>query len=517
MIRKVGFYFRSQLTSNNLISDKCRALPHYSANRYKTNSAALEHRLNQIDEEVAKLLALKASLQNEPVTKQQYVLKTEKGTRDYGPQEMALRQGVFDKIIAVFKKHGAETIDTPVFELKDVLTRKYGEDSKLIYDLKDQGGELLSLRYDLTVPLARYLAMNQIQSFKRYHIAKVYRRDEANMNKGRYREFYQCDFDIAGSYDPMLPDAECVKVVSEILKSLDVGQYAIKLNHRQLLDGVFEACGVPAHKFPAISSSVDKLDKLSWPEVRKKMIDEKGLSPSAADQIGEYVRMNGGVELIEKLLDDPKLKNVPAAVNGLEAMKLLLHYCKLMNLSNEISLDLSLARGLDYYTGVIYETVLTDESGKVGSIAGGGRYDNLVSSFDPKNRQVPCVGLSIGIERIFAVLEAKYATTKTSIRTTDVDVYVASAHKGLHEKRLELLSQLWDAGIKTEHSYKRNPKLLNQLQYCEGRGIPYALVLGDSEFERGVVKIRDVTTRAEVDIPLNHLVDEIRKRLADLK
>lgn len=161
------------------------------------------------------MLALKATLQDEPAAPQKFTLKTAKGTRDYSPQQMALRQGVLDKIIAVFKKHGAETIDTPVFELKvgisdlpksknvfsktfcflflqDVLTGKYGEDSKLIYDLKDQGGEILALRYDLTVPLARYLAMSKIQTIKRYHIAKVYRRDNPSMTRGRYREFYQC-------------------------------------------------------------------------------------------------------------------------------------------------------------------------------------------------------------------------------------------------------------------------------------------------------------------------------------
>lgn len=160
----------------------------------------------RIDEEVAKLLALKAQLgeENGP-SSQKLILKTPKGTRDYNPQQMALRMGVLEKVIAVFKKHGAEAIDTPVFELKDVLTGKYGEDSKLIYDLKDQGGEILALRYDLTVPLARYLACNKISNIKRYHIAKVYRRDNPAMTRGRYREFYQCDFDIAGTYDPLLP------------------------------------------------------------------------------------------------------------------------------------------------------------------------------------------------------------------------------------------------------------------------------------------------------------------------
>lgn len=153
----------------------------------------------------------------------------------------------------------------------------------------------------------------------------------------------------------------------------------------------------------------------------------------------------------------------------------------------------------------------------MGSIAGGGRYDNLVGMFDPKSRQVPCVGVSIGVERIFAVLEAKQAAEKLRNRTTDVDVYVASAHKGLHEKRLEIVSQLWDGGINTEHSYKLNPKLLAQFQHCEERAIPFALVLGDSEIERGVVKFREVTTREEFELPLNDLVAEIRKRLADKK
>lgn len=148
----------------------------------------------QIKEEVDKLLALKSKLQDESSgpSQQKFTLKTPKGTRDFNPQQMTLRQSVLEKIVAVFQKHGAETIDTPIFELKDVLTGKYGEDSKLIYDLKDQGGEILALRYDLTVPLARYLAMNKVSNIKRYHIAKVYRRDNPSMARGRYREFYQC-------------------------------------------------------------------------------------------------------------------------------------------------------------------------------------------------------------------------------------------------------------------------------------------------------------------------------------
>lgn len=154
-----------------------------------------------------------------------------------------------------------------------------------------------------------------------------------------------------------------------------------------------------------------------------------------------------------------------------------------------------------------------NEPGTIGSIAGGGRYDNLVGMFDPKGKQVPCVGVSIGIERVFAILEARQLIENQKIRTSDVDVYVASAHKGLHERRLKIVSDLWDAGIRTEHSYKLNPKLLVQLQHCEEHGIPFALVLGDGELERGVVKLRHVSTRKEDEVSLENLADEIRKRL----
>ena len=212
---------------------------------------------------------------------------------------MVIRDRIFSAITKVFKRHGAVTIDTyvrrynhclatgsrsilianglsirPVFELKEILSGKYGEDSKLIYDLQDQGGELCSLRYDLTVPFARWLAMNPaVQNIKRYHLAKVYRRDQPAMKKGRMREFYQCDFDIAGSFDPMLPDAEILRITMEVLASLGWKEkYNIKINHRKLLDGIFEVCGVPPDKIRAISSAVDKLDKVHIPVRADKII-----------------------------------------------------------------------------------------------------------------------------------------------------------------------------------------------------------------------------------------------------
>ncbi|XP_062384221.1 histidine--tRNA ligase-like [Sardina pilchardus] len=449
-----------------------------------------------------------------------YVLKTPKGTRDYSPKQMAIREKVFNTITNSFKRHAAETIDTPVFELKETLMGKYGEDSKLIYDLKDQGGELLSLRYDLTVPFARYLAMNKITNIKRYHIAKVYRRDNPAMTRGRYREFYQCDFDVAGQYDSMIPDAECLKIIYEILSELDLGNFQIKVNDRRILDGMFSVCGVPDDKFRTVCSSVDKLDKMPWAEVKDEIVKEKGLPESVADQIGEYVSKKGGLELAETLLKDPKLSKSEPACAGLSDIKLLFKFLQLFNITDKVVFDLSLARGLDYYTGAIFEAMLVGKEGSggteqdinVGSVAGGGRYDGLVGMFDPKGRNVPCVGFSIGIERIFSIVEQKTEASGKKVRTTETQVLVASAQKSLLEERLKLTAELWDKGIKAEVMYKENPKLLNQLQHCEETGIPLVAILGEQELKDGIVKLRDVASREEVEIKRANLVEEIRKR-----
>jgi len=478
---------------------------------------------SQIDEQVAKLKALKLELgEDSGASSGKLILKTAKGTRDYDPRQMAIREKVFNKIVSIFKLHGAETIDTPVFELKEVLTGKYGEDSKLIYDLADQGGEILALRYDLTVPFARYCAMSKISSIKRYHIAKVYRRDNPSIARGRLREFYQCDFDIAGQYDPMMPDAEILKIVQEILSSINVGKFVIKVNHRMILDGIFEVCGVKSDMFRTICSSVDKLDKSPWEEVKKEMVEEKGLEEAAADRIGEFVRMNGGADLIESLLTS-KLAESKSAKKGLEDMKLLLRYCDLYNCLDVVSFDLSLARGLDYYTGIIYEAVLMgdnkDVNGElisVGSVAGGGRYDGLVGMFDPKGRNVPCVGVSIGIERLFSIMEANLAKSKDKFRTVETEVFVTTAQKNLSEERMKIVAELWGGGVRTEHSYKKNPKMLSQLQYCEEQGIPLAVVIGESELAAGIVKLRSVSSREEIEVKREQLVETVKERLKTL-
>ncbi|KAI6250314.1 Histidine--tRNA ligase, mitochondrial [Erysiphe necator] len=469
---------------------------------------------------------------------QKFELKTPKGTKDWQGKDMVIRESIFSAITDVFKRHGAVTIDTPVFELKDILSGKYGEDSKLIYDLADQGGELCSLRYDLTVPFARWLAMNRdIQSIKRYQIGKVYRRDQPAVNKGRMREFYQCDFDIAGTYDPMLPDAEIVRIASEVFNSLGwKGCYLIKLNHRKILDGIFESCGVPHDNIRAISSAIDKLDKAPWEEVRKEMVDQKGLDPKIADKIGEYVVQKGQKDLLSKLMADENMAENKAARAGMEELDLLFNYLEAFNVMDNVSFDLSLARGLDYYTGVIFEIVMVDpicaESNYqtsdiihgVGSIAAGGRYDNLVGMFSGKN-QIPCVGISFGVERIFSIVKSRMTSENNFdyVRKNAVDCYVMAfggkGFTGLLRERISICTTLWEAGIKAEFLYKIKPKLPNQFKAAEANGVPFCIVIGDDELAEGKVKIKEMGLRdghpekEGVLIDLKDIVEQVQQRL----
>ncbi|XP_077793277.1 histidine--tRNA ligase, mitochondrial isoform X16 [Macaca mulatta] len=330
------------------------------------------------------------------------------------------------------------------------------------------------------------------------------------------------DFDIAGQFDPMIPDAECLKIMCEILSGLQLGDFLIKVNDRRIVDGMFAACGVPESKFRAICSSIDKLDKMAWKDVRHEMVAKKGLAPEVADRIGDYVQCHGGVSLVEQMFQDPRLSQNKQALEGLEDLKLLFEYLNLFGIAEKISFDLSLARGLDYYTGVIYEAVLLqtptqagEEPLNVGSVAAGGRYDGLVGMFDPKGHKVPCVGLSIGVERIFYIVEQRMKTKGEKVRTTETQVFVATPQKNFLQERLKLITELWDAGIKAEMLYKNNPKLLTQLHYCESTGIPLVVIIGEQELKEGIIKIRSVASREEVAIKRENLVAEIQKRLSE--
>jgi histidyl-tRNA synthetase len=494
-----------------------------------------------------------------------------KGTRDFHPQQMAIRERVFSIITNVFKRHGAVTIDTPVFELKETLTAKYGEDSKLIYDLADQGGEFLALRYDLTVPFARYVAMNNVSTMKRYQIARVYRRDQPVMTRGRYREFYQCDLDICGANLPrMVPDAEVLKVLVEILDELKIGSYVVKINHRRILDGILEKAGVPSAKIRAICSAIDKLDKEPWEEVRREMIDEKGLDERVADRIGDYVLASGSIRDVlhafttgqavaqiseEKAQLLAALAKDHAGVKiAVEEMQLLSSFLDAMGCSQRFSFDMSLARGLDYYTGVIYEAVLTtsvsvakatkaaegaeaaasatttgtsdaDADDKdalskeaegtvsVGSIAAGGRYDELVGMFSPSGKTLPAVGVSIGVERVFTIMMAQEEAKvrEQRIRTTDTQVLVCAVGSAFTEERFRLCSEFWSAGVPAEMLYVDKPNMKRQIEYALDQAIPVMVVLGEDELARQVVQVKDVQRNIQETVSRTDMVSAVRK------
>ncbi|CAI5010801.1 AVN_HP_G0052810.mRNA.1.CDS.1 [Saccharomyces cerevisiae] len=452
--------------------------------------------------------------------KLQVSLKTPKGTKDWADSDMVIREAIFSTLSGLFKKHGGVTIDTPVFELREILAGKYGEDSKLIYNLEDQGGELCSLRYDLTVPFARYVAMNNIQSIKRYHIAKVYRRDQPAMTKGRMREFYQCDFDVAGTFESMVPDSECLSILVEGLTSLGIKDFRIKLNHRKILDGIFQIAGVKEEDVRKISSAVDKLDKSPWEAVKKEMTEEKGQSEETADKIGEYVKLNGSLKEIHAVLSaDANITSNEKAKQGLDDIATLMKYTEAFDIDSFISFDLSLARGLDYYTGLIYEVVTSasappenaselkkkaksaedaSEFVGVGSIAAGGRYDNLVNMFSEasgkKSTQIPCVGISFGVERIFSLIKQRI-NSSTTIKPTATQVFVMAFGGGKDwtgylPERMKVTKQLWDAGIEAEYVYKAKANPRKQFDAAEKAGCHIAVILGKEEYLEGKLRVK---------------------------
>ncbi|KAJ7447227.1 hypothetical protein FB451DRAFT_1354995 [Mycena latifolia] len=472
-----------------------------------------------------------------PKKRERLLLKTAKGTRDYGPAEMFCRENIERTVKECFTTFGGSCLDTPVFERKDILAGKYGEDAKLIFDLMDQGGEQLALRYDHTVPLARYLAMTGAMNTqsKLWQVGKVYRRDNPVVSKGRMREFSQADFDIFGTWDPMIPDGEIISLICTILTKLDVGEFTIKINHRKILDGIFEVCGVPQDKIRMISSAVDKLDKLPWVEVKKEMTNEKGLDAAIADKIGEYVKHKGGPSLLEQLVTDEALMANANAKQGIADMGLLFTYLRVYGVLDKISFDLSLARGLDYYTGIIYEAVVEasappgfkasataiadapaaapakkkskpkaddeeeeiDESQVgVGSIAAGGRYDGLVGMFTAaasadgkKGATLPCIGISFGLDRIFALVWPKWV--EKGGRCKETMVYVMAAGDGLLEERIGLVRELREGGIKADFLAKKKPKLTAQFAAGEADEVPFAIILGADELKAGDVTVKE--------------------------
>ena len=430
-------------------------------------------------------------------------LSTPSGTRDFHPHEMALREKILNEIKHVFQKHGAEQIDTPVFEKKEILMGKYGDESKLIYDLDDHGMPL-ALRYDLTVPFARYVAQHNITNMRKYQVGKVYRRDNPSIAQGRYREFIQFDADFVGNYDSMVPDAEIVSIVGEVLDELSIHNYIIKINHRQLLIDILTLCGVEDKLLKTVCSTIDKMDKLSWEEISKEL-QEKKVDITTITKIKEYMTVCGKSELIDGLLE--KFKDHPSITKSLSELKLLFNYLEAFGLK-KVEFDLSLARGLEYYTGMIFEAILLDKTTKIGSVAAGGRYDDLIGTFHLQKRKNPAVGCSIGVERIFTLLEKE-----VKMKTPKVDVFVCTAGKNMTGEAIKLCRELWIGDIATEFNMDSKMKMKDHNEYVINNKIPYMIVIGGKEIEQSVVDLKDTKTVQRLIIARKDLIAHLQKLL----
>ncbi|EMD67477.1 hypothetical protein COCSADRAFT_83555 [Bipolaris sorokiniana ND90Pr] len=422
-------------------------------------------------------------------------LKTPKGTRDWHGEDIALRNHTFDQIRKVFRLHGGEEIDTPAFELKTYLTGKYGEDTKLIYDLQDQGGEICALRYDLTVPFARWLGMNNIRTIKRFQIGKVYRRDQPALKQGRMREFFQCDFDYTGQCDLMVPDSEVVCIAAEVFEALGL-PIVIRLNHRLILNGMFTAV-----------------------EVKKEM-EEKGLDSDLAAKLGEYVLRDTASDITSTLAflkSDALLSTSKDVQQGVKEMELLLQYLNAYVVGKYVQFDLSLARGLDYYTGLIYEVVAKNQLGtSVGSIAAGGRYDNLAAMFS--SRDLPCVGISFGIDRILAILKGLKQNAGTAQKgKVDVWIVIASNSAGLVAQRMAIARDLRSSGISVDFDPKADKKPRKQMDVAEKSAVVVVFLEEDDTMPgHARVKMLSLPDKNFDHAPIierQNLVGEAKRRL----
>lgn len=434
------------------------------------------------------------------------------GTRDFHPQQMKIRDEMFKIIRTHFEKHGAVSIGTPTFEHKSVLMGKYGDDEKLIFELKDQGGSDLALRYDHTVPLSRYIAANGIPNLVRYVIGDVYRRDNPSLAQGRFRQFTQCDIDFVGEYGYLKPDAECLKILSDILTDLQLGTFVIKVNHRALLDGIFELAGVSPDLFRTTCSSIDKLDKHPWEEIKKELLAKK-LSETVVDQIGSLVCNNGDPQKILGFLQPMVSRNTNIA-KGVADLTYI--FTLLQNVWPEayinVSFDLSMARGLDYYTGIIFEAVAisqnpTDPSSKIGSVAGGGRYDGLIGRMGTKD--VPAVGFTVGVERIFAIKNRQNDPLRARGLT---DVYIATIDIPDLEV-MKLASQLWSNGFPAAYSYAVKTNVKRQLAEASDMGAKVAIILASNEMKAGLYLLKNMKTSEQKPIPVDQLLTELKKMM----
>jgi len=409
------------------------------------------------------------------------------GFRDYFPEAMIPRERLIATAQRVYRSFGFAPIDTPALEFFEILSGKGSEETdRQMYNFVDQGGRRVAMRFDLTVPLARFVAQHAHElgmPFKRYHIATVWRGER--QQRGRYREFMQCDFDTIGTKS-IASDVETALVIHELMRAIGFERFQIRVNNRMVLNGLLGKLGLAAKSVPVLRS-LDKLSKIGRDKVAEEMVATAECSAEQANEVLKLAELKGSNDDVLRQLDS-LLAGSEIGLNGAGMLKQILDACRTLGVPEDcLQLDVSIARGLDYYTGPIFETFLSDLP-TIGSVCSGGRYDNLAALFT--KQELPGVGASLGLDRLLAAMEELGMLGKVR---TPAPVFIAYFDKTRLNDYLRLAALVRRAGIGCE-VYPEPKKLGQQLQYADRRGFRVALIVGENEFASGKVQVKDLST-----------------------
>ena len=435
--------------------------------------------------------------------------RTLKGFRDYLPEAMIPRERLIATAQQVYRSFGYSPIDTPALELFEILAGKGSDETdRQMYAFEDHGGRRVGMRFDLTVPLARFAAQHVHElglPFKRYHIATVWRGE--NTQRGRYREFMQCDFDTIGTKS-VAADIETVLVANDLLSELHVGEFTIALNHRGVLSGLIQKLGL-AEKSADVLRALDKLNKIGPDGVAEELSRAAGTSPADNEQLLALSTLEGGNDEILAELERLVAGNQVGETGVVRLREIIAGLSAALppEALARIRIDASIARGLDYYTGLVLETTLNDLPA-IGSICSGGRYDNLAELYT--NQQLPGIGASLGLDRLLAAMEELGMLEKV---LSPAQVFIPYFDRERLGDYFKLAGELRAAGLAVE-VYPEPVKLGKQLQYADRKGFRIALVAGEREFAAGQCQVKDLSTTESVAVPLADVVAEVQRVLA---
>ena len=446
------------------------------------------------------------------MSQQRITPRTLKGFRDYLPEAMIPRERLIETARTVYRSYGFSPIDTPTLEYLEILAGKGSEETdKQLYKFEDQGGRWVGMRFDLTVPLARFAAQH-IDTlgtpWKRYHIATVWRGEK--QQRGRYREFMQCDFDTIGTLS-VAADIETTLVINDLFRAIGFEDFTIRVNNRMVLNGLLERLEL-ADRATAILRALDKLAKIGPDAVAEEMAATAGTSPTQAAEVLRLAGLEGSNDAILSQLE-PLVAGSEKGAEGVARLDQLLRAVKATGVPEErLALDVSIARGLDYYTGTIYETFLKALPG-IGSVCSGGRYDNLAELYT--KQELPGIGASLGLDRLLTAMEELEMIEKVR---TPAPVFIPYFDRERLHEYLELAARLRAEGIGVE-LFPEPKKLGQQLKYADRRGFRIALIAGGNEFEAGTCQVKDLASKTQQDVPLTEdgqqLIAVIRELLGD--